>query len=545
MTATEAKAVLRSAQPATGAEMISGRDVTVAFGSIVDGDTPPLVEAEPVEDPDFFVDLNLDKVVSDLVAGREDYRLRGYYARPAVDVAQARYRQDVLAALDDDTEFSERIRAFGQDMTAVREKQGVASKLRSIHQRNAWILDAAATYCATVTGLERHLAESQLTAEGWLGLRRYVSGYAQSAEFSALAGCVGDLQRQLSEIIYCIRIRGGTVGVSRHEGQTNYTGEVTATFAKFRQGDVEVRPFRLSRFVEMNHVEAQVLDRVAVLFPDTFGGLGKFVGRYGEFMDETIGRFDREVQFYLGYLQLIAPLRAAGLPFCRPEVVTGAGDLRAHETFDLALAHKLVEEGKPVVRNDVELTGDERIIVITGPNQGGKTTLARTIGQLHHLAALGLLVPGTSARLPLADQIFTQFERGENMADLSGKLADDLTRIHAVLEQATDRSVVVVNEIFTSTTLDDARFLGRQVLNTLIERGCLAVYVTFVDELSTLGPQVVSMVSTVEPDNPAIRTLKVVRRPADGLAYADVLARKYGLTEQRIGERVTGQRVAS
>jgi DNA mismatch repair protein MutS len=519
-----------------------GPDIDVGFGSILFGDAEP-PGSEPGEDPDFFVDLNLDQVVDQLTAGREEYRLRSFFTRPSADLDQVSYRQDVLADLDDEG-FAGRIRAFGEAMQEMRKKRGVAAKLHSTHQRNAWILDAAATYCAAVADLQRTLAEAPLTAEGWLALRRYVTDYTDCGAFTALVGDVRDLQERLAGVTYCIRIRGGTVGVSRYEGQTDYTAEVTATFAKFRQGEVDPRRFRLSRFEDMNHVEAQVLDRVAVLFPDTFGALGRFVERYGEFVDATIGRFDREVQFYLAYLQLIAPLRAAGLPFCRPEVVDGAGDLRAQETFDLALADKLIADRGRVVRNDLELAGSERIIVVTGPNQGGKTTLARAFGQLHHLAALGLLVPGTSARLPLADGIFTQFERGENMADLSGKLADDLNRIRAVLERATERSVVVVNEIFTSTTLDDALFLGRKVLGALIERGCLAVYVTFVDELASLGPEVVSMVSTVEPDNPAIRTLKVIRRPADGLAYADVLARKYGLTTERITERVTG-RVAS
>ena len=196
-------------------------------------------------------------------------------------------------------------------------------------------------------------------------------------------------------------------------------------------------------------------------------------------------------------------------------------------------------EGGTVVRNDFWLTGPERIFVVTGPNHGGKTTFARMFGQLHYLASLGYPVPARrGAACSCPDRVFTHFEREEDLATLRGKLEDELVRIRERARPGDRRQRVVMNESFASTTLRDALFIGERVLDRMTALGLLGVYVTFVDELASLNEACVSMVGTVVPDNPAERTYKVVRKPADGLAYAAAIARKYGLTYPQLKERL-------
>ncbi len=356
--------------------------------------------------------------------------------------------------------------------------------------------------------------------------------------FGSLAAQTESLQADLAAIAYAVRIVGKRVEVSRYGGEPDYAAEVLATFAKFRQGAVEPRDFTFRSHTPMNHIEEAILDRVARLFPEVFAALAQYCERHREFLDPVVTEFEREAQFYLAWLEYLKPLRRAGLHVCYPEVFQGVQASRCSGAFDLALAHRRVAEKGEVVTNDFELRAPERIMVVSGANQGGKTTFSRLIGQAHYLAGIGCLVPGHEAALPLVDQVLTHFEREERVETLSGKLEESLERMRRLLGQATASSLLIMNESFDSTTVSDALFLNREILQRVIERGMLCVCVTFLDELASLSEKTVSYVAAVDPRDPAKRTYRVVRKPAEGLAYAMAIAEKYALTYEQVKERI-------
>lgn len=490
------------------------------------------------QQPACFPDLNLDQAVDWMTAGRSEYQLKPFFYTQLADPRAVAYRHDILRDLEDEP-TRETVQEFGARLRRMREQLAQAGQLHYRYQQERWFADAVDTYCHAVRALAGGLSQLDLTSSGFQRLTAYLTTYTASDAFTSLESQTQQLYRNLATVSYSIHVKGNRVRVSKYEGEPDYSAEVEKTFAKFKQGAVHDYLVSFRDWPDMNHVEARILDLVARLYPDVFAGLDDYATRNRDYLDAVIGSFDREVQFYLAYLEFTAPLKKAGLTFCYPEVSAEASGISADASFDLALASKVVPDHVPVVTNGFALRGAERILVVTGPNNGGKTTFARMFGQLHYLASLGLPVPGQQARLLLPDEVYTHFEREEDITTQHGKLEDELTRIHQILQRATGRSVLVMNESFTSTTLHDALFLGTEVIRQVIDLGLLCVYVTFVDELASLSEATVSMVAAIVPDNPAGRTFRVERRPADGLAYAAAIAAKYGLTYQRVEERVS------
>ncbi|MHB1007635.1 MAG: MutS-related protein [Propionibacteriaceae bacterium] len=480
-------------------------------------------------------DLALDPVIARLELGRNGYHLREEYVRLLGSETEVGFRQDVFRDLDG-TPVRAVLHTFCQRMVDLRRTLP-GKRMRYQIERERWFLEAAAAYGEAVRQLAAGLDDAPLCSAGLRGVRDFLHHYVTSSQFRGLAGDAEHLLQALDGVRYRLRIDAGLVEVSRvRDDEPDYVQDVTATFERFRQDPVTSYRHTLPSAGGMDHVHAAIARFVARLYPDVFQDLHSYAVRYADLIHPQVTQFEREAQFYLAYLDLMDDLRSCGVDFCYP-TMDPTGRLHIDEGMDLALALSLYPTGRVPVANTCELSGEERVVVVTGPNQGGKTTFARTIGQIQMLAALGLPVPAAAVRTPLIDGVWTLFEKGENVYDLRGHLYDDLVRAREMTDNAGKRSLVILNELFSSTALEDAVFLGTKVIEEVLRRGPRCVYVTFLDELSRL-PGTVSYVAAVDPQDPTKRTFHVVPQPADGLAFAQALADRYGLSKDALEGRL-------
>lgn len=249
-------------------------------------------------------------------------------------------------------------------------------------------------------------------------------------------------------------------------------------------------------------------------------------------LQSRLGEFDVAVfgQFKAGKSSLLNSL--LGLPRLSAQA---GGPVRVRDMVDLALA---VGSERPPVANDLTLASGEQVVFITGPNQGGKTTFARSFGQLAYLAGLGLPVPASSASLPWCRPVLTHFPAPDDPDHDRGGLADELHRLHSVLAAAGPHALLVFNELFSATSAADALQLSARVVAQLRGSGCRVLWVTFLEELVLGTPGAVSLVGQVEPDDVTRPTFRFRAQPPGGRSHAVALAARHGLSSDDLAERL-------
>lgn len=190
-----------------------------------------------------------------------------------------------------------------------------------------------------------------------------------------------------------------------------------------------------------------------------------------------------ELAFYLGCLNLRDRLLAAGLPVCYPVPSALLGDrLTARGLYDPGLALTL-GPGQRVVGNDVSADG-RRLIMITGANQGGKSTFLRAVGQAQLMLQAGMFAPAAAFDGSVCSGVFTHFRREEDAGMTRGKLDEELQRMSVIAGQVAPGGLLACNESFASTNEREGSEIARQVIRALAEGGVRIVFVTHLYDLA-------------------------------------------------------------
>ena len=270
--------------------------------------------------------------------------------------------------------------------------------------------------------------------------------------------------------------------------------------------------------------------RIATLERQLFDDLRRQVAGYAA----TLRRTARALAV-LDVAQALAHV-AAARGYCRPDlVVDNALDIEAGR-------HPIVEAALPpgdFVPNDCTLAAEDRqIILLTGPNMAGKSTYLRQVGLIVLLAQIGSFVPATKARIGLVDRIFTRIGAQDDLAGGASTFLVEMTETARILQRATDRSLVIVDEIGRGTGSYDGLALARAVVEQLHEHtGARTLFATHLRELTALErvlPRVVNQRFDIVEEAGRLIFPHRVLVGAAGRSYGIEVARLAGLPLETI-----------
>ncbi len=204
-------------------------------------------------------------------------------------------------------------------------------------------------------------------------------------------------------------------------------------------------------------------------------GVTNALAQSAVYLFDFFDRLRSELAFYIGCLILIEGMESKSMPMCFPAVSEAASEQRDWEgLYDISL---VVAKRASVTGNDL-CAGHKRIYLITGANQGGKSTFLRSLGQAQLMAQCGMPVGASKFAAPLRRNVYSHFKREEDRWMRSGKLDEELVRMRKITDYIRPGDLLLLNESFSSTSEREGSELLRQVTQALADSGVEVFSVT-------------------------------------------------------------------
>ena len=518
--------------------------------------------------PDVIRDLELAAIVRAICShSRYQRAITDVFYRLCLDEATIRYRQSIVQDLQSQPEF----------VVSLRELLPLLEELSQHNFRHLGRGDALQAVLVRARELELLVVSvQQLEAAfasakapfttGLEALRTTISLLAEDEQFLGLAA-------ELPDLLAALRSNASlTVGINLdhnlrpeaavllavNQERFQESGLLDRLLGKGSSAGQGIAPLHRPPVVGSGANGPKRLDaKMVPLFQDLARILERIsepiareLKKYAQLNGQFLARLHGELVFYLESLRLIERLTATGLPLSYPELLPLAErQATVVGSFNLQLALREMENsaGADVVYNDISLGQKGRIAILTGPNQGGKTTYMQSIGLVQVLAQLGLPVPGQSAAVSLVDAIYTHYPTEEKLALGTGRFGDEAQRLRTIFEKITSDSLVLLNESLATTGMQEGLQVARDIVIAFRQIGVRAVFTTHLYELAeqveainraTPGESdlfsLVASRPTIGLSENQLHTYHIEAGPPLGRSYAEHIATRYGIAGDQL-----------
>ncbi len=480
-------------------------------------------------------DINMTAVCDEIKKYSPDFP-DCYLLYPSFDQATAGWRSGVMAELMADGGARDELEDFTVRLSLLDKGRQLAFDAKHPEQKRRYFLAAVLEYCRSVN--ELYEITGKLRAPAMAALHEKMGEISNSDAFRdayircrELSGRADEMQKMSLVFDYI----HGAARVDPPEG-----GGVCKRIAELGRDlfDIDIHTeFSVVNSNPITALEESLIEVMKLRNPGLFGEIAAFCEQYGDINFFELTDLNQQLRFYLDFIGFMKRYEALGFRFTMPQF-TG-GDLSVAGVYDLSLAVKHKDAGK-VVANDILLKSGE-LFVLSGPNQGGKTTFLRSLAQNIILSVSGCPAAAERFCLPVYDRLLTHFNRVETPGQ-GGRLEEEAGRVREILPKLSGRSFVLFNECFAGTRRADGVALSLKLIGRLYDIGCTGGFVTHYYEISEHDGRLISLVAGVGSDGEKddIRTYKISACPPKGTAYARSIAERCGVTYCQLKEIIAG-----
>jgi len=521
----------------------------MGFQSILFGNTEPNLVFDM---PDFFKDLHLDYLLEKILEEAKEYHTNPYFYTFPESAEVIRYRQQVCKDMESE-ELCTVLKGFCRRMAISGKIYKLSLDSKGEIASATYHLQAATLYRKALLKLEEELESVRegVFSEGMREFFSYIKEVLADQEKQGFVDALNQANSFFSELKFSLSMDTDKLVVSEEkdaikkrgkkekEPVTNYFEEL----AKLLGLEPEEQYLAMTEIfpdpLEVSTLEHVIVGILKKSKSKVFAEIIGFKKRFSEIYSKVMLDFCEEIQFYLCFQKFKTKTEAMGYPMNAPEL-SDNGEFSGREVYDIALVWKQEQNDYKVIANSFSMKNHPSFFVVTGPNQGGKTTFARSVGQAVYFSLMGLPANADYLYVPVFTGISTHFEAEETLQSNSGKLKEEINRLIPMMRKDSNRSsFVILNELFTTATTHDAMIMGRKVMESFLMRNCYGIYVTHIQELAEEAENIISLVAQLEPGQESKRSYRMLPMKAQGYGYSDALVKKFQLEYEDIVRRLS------
>ncbi len=448
-------------------------------------------------------------------------------------------------------------------------------------RKTAWRMELLKVYVQCVKILEKIFCSNtrSFESEGLLKFRALISEITENPAFSELV----DLLPKLSDDIKTVQ--SVTIGINLDDEMRPCEAVLLSVQEKplkkrgllsniFGTKSNEEQYYGIGTFYSImkensaGTLDAAIMRDLSLVMNDTFRHLQTALARFERVETAFLFEIMPELSFYIGGCHLAEKLRSSGLPVCFPKALPASErKFKVSDIYDVSFAVKVISDtgisklDNIIVTNDVVMDDTAgRIAILTGANQGGKTTFTRALGLTQLMFQAGLPIAGSDGEISPVDNIFTHFPELEKNNVSEGRLGEECVRLETILPKLSEHSLILMNESLSSTSHQECLFIATEIVRYMRKVGCRALFATHIHELAENIPELnkedglsnmMSLVAGVDESSELEvmtedgikkfksgnkRTYKILPLPPQGRSFALDIAKTYGISFEQLLE---------